>query len=182
MLKLVSSTVTIASICAICAVGCRAESLPETLDDDATQGLADASCIGDKSNKRIRNAPTSQCLQRLTSLPTATTSSCSNANPFLRWNIVVEAPGLHSIRLAPDPSLCLSLLTFEPGDVPFVGPCFEDDLGAAGQLFLISPAGPHEFLISDPAGEVYMTSLQPSGVVMLPLGDPNLALQRWRIY
>lgn len=140
---------------------------------------------GDLTDRRIRNEATSLCLQRRASLDVVTSSTCSSVNEFLRWDITNEGGDLWSIRLSPDPSLCVTLLTFEPSDVPVIGPCSEADLESAGQLFHLESVGASNYLISDPLDQVYVTALQPSGVVMMELGDdslPSTVLQRWKFH
>lgn len=182
-------------ILVLCAVALAAHGCADLPASGSTENALESSCApdpsvpdspeGDQTDQRIRNEAVSLCLQRRASLDVLTSSTCSSVNDFLRWDIIEEEEDLWSIRLSPDPSLCVSLLTFEPGDVPVVGPCFEEDLQAAGQLFHLESVAASKYLISDPLDQVYVTALQPSGVVMLALDDeslPSPALQRWRFY
>lgn len=132
----------------------------------------------------IRHAPADLCLLVPVDASNVTASPCAIDNPQARWDIAPAAPGLHAIRHAPDPSRCLTLLVFEPGAAPVVGPCSEEGLGDAGQLFRILPAGAAPeagYLISDPSGAVYLTALTPGGVIMMPRDRRSPAPQRWQI-
>lgn len=132
----------------------------------------------------IRSAPADLCLTVPVDATTVTASACAIDNPHARWDITQAAPGLYAIRPAADPSQCLSLLVPEAGAAPVVGPCIEEQLGDAGQLFHILPAGaaPEKaYLIADPSSAVYLTALTPAGVILMPRDRSSPDRQRWEI-
>jgi len=124
----------------------------------------------------IYNEIIDACLAVRTGSSTIAAAPCAEGDPYVQWRISEVEPGLFAIRLEPDPSLCLTLLVPEAGDIPVVGPCDEKDFAAVGQLFRIT-----KNRISDSSNIVYLTALGPRSVAMMPLGQPDDARQRWQL-